>query len=72
MLSRDNYNMQFFRIFILSFCIIFGVFMLSGLFFAKESIEKPFLLIEFVCRSICIAGLSFITKIKYFHELTLY
>ena len=69
MLSRDNYNKQVFRVLILSFCIIFGVFMLSGLFFAKESIEEPFLLIELACGSICIAGLSLSTRIKNINQL---
>ena len=67
--SYNNYNRRVFKIIILSFCIIFGAFMLSGLFLAKESIEKPFLLIEIACGCLCIGGLFLSTRIKNINQL---
>ena len=67
--SCDKYNKRFFQVIILSFCIIFGAFMLSGIFFAKESIEEPFLLIEIACGGVYIGGLSLSARIKNIKQL---
>ena len=65
----DNYNKRVFQVIILSFCIIFGAFILSGMICAKESIEWPFLLIEIACGGVYIGGLSLSTRIKNIKQL---
>ena len=69
MLRRYSYNKPVVQVLIHSFCFIFGAFMLSSLFLAKESIEKPFLIIEIACGCVYIGGLSISTRIKNINQL---
>lgn len=68
MAARD-YNKPVFQFIILSFCIVFGAFIVGSMFFAKESIEQPFLLIETACGAICIGGLALSLRIKNINQL---
>ncbi|MDE6262456.1 MAG: hypothetical protein K2M09_04030, partial [Muribaculaceae bacterium] len=68
MAARD-YNKPVFQFIILSFCIVFGAFIVGSMFFAKESIEHPFLLIETACGAICIGGLALSLRIKNINQL---
>ena len=69
MLRRYSYNKPVVQVLIHSFCFIFGAFMLSSLFLAKESIEKPFLIIEIACGCVYIGGISISTRIKNINQL---